>query len=182
MPLIKYFIAIIPSEPVFSEIEKLKQEVSIKYSNKSALRSPAHITLHRPFEWREEKENLLTETLQQFKFNAEFEISLKNFSGFEPKVLFIDVIENISLNQLQIKLVEHVKLNLNIFNQANDLRCFHAHITIAFRDLKKQLYYVAMKEFSQKTFIASFKCNSFYLLKHNGKRWDLFKQFHFHQI
>ena len=179
MPLVKYFIAIVPPEPVFSEVENLKQIVSIKYANKSALRSPAHITLHRPFEFKAEKENLLIETLQQFKFNSEFEITLKNFSGFEPRVLFIDVIENNLLTELQKNLVQHVKINLNIFNQSNDTRGFHAHVTIAFRDLKKQLYYAAMEEYKQKTFEAKFNCKQFCLLKHTGKFWLVHEKFNF---
>jgi len=79
----KYFIAIVLPPPVFEEAEKIKHELYLTHSLKGALRSPAHITLHRPFEWKEEKENTLIEKLNTFKFPGELQIELNNFSFFE---------------------------------------------------------------------------------------------------
>lgn len=175
----KYFIAIIPPEPVFSVIETIKREVSIKYNNKSALRSPPHITLHMPFEWKTEKENNLISTLEKFYFADSFSLHLNNYSSFEPKVVFIDVKQEALLTTLQYNLTNHVKQNLNIFNQANNLRSFHPHITIAFRDLKKSAFYEMMDEYREKIFAANFTVNSFFLLKHTGKFWLAYKEFKF---
>ncbi len=175
----KYFIAIIPPEPVFSEIEKVKLEISQKYNNKSSLRSPAHITLHMPFEIKESKEQDLIQKISDFKFSDLFSLELKNYSGFEPKVIFIDVVPNEILNSLQKELVFHVKSNLNIFNQYEDKRAYHPHVTIAFRDLKKTDFYLANEEYRTKTFSAEFKVNSFFLLKHTGKVWLPLKEFSF---
>lgn len=175
----KYFIAIIPSEPVFSEIEKIKKDVSIKYSNKSALRSPPHITLHMPFEWKSEKENLLIEKLDKFKLSLSLSICLNNFSCFEPKVVFIDVKSNENLTLLRNSLVSYMKEKLNVFNQSVDLRAFHPHVTIAFRDLKKTAFYEMMEEYKTKTYSAEFSSSSFFLLKHTGKFWDAYKEFKF---
>lgn len=173
----KYFIAIIPPEPHFSEIEKIKSDISQKYDNKSALRSPAHITLHMPFEMKEEKEASLIQKLSAFKVQTPFSVSLKNFSCFEPKVIFIDVVKNETLASLQKELVFHIKSNLNIFNQYEDKRAFRPHITIAFRDLKKENFYLANAEYTTKTFSAEFQVNSFFLLKHTGKVWLPHKEF-----
>ena len=173
----KYFIAIIPPEPVFSQIELIKKQVSEAYDNKSALRAPAHITLHMPFEWLEQKEEVLVQKLSEFKFGQAFEIQLKNYSCFEPKVLFIDVLKNPDLNSLQKELVQHVKLNFNIFNQADDLRPYHPHVTIAFRDLKKSLFYKAWEEYKDKAFSAVFNADAFYLLKNTGNAWQPLRRF-----
>lgn len=173
----KYFIAIIPPEPVLSQVEKIKLDISQKYNNKSALRSPAHITLHMPFEIKEEKENQLIEKISAFRFDESFTVELKNFSCFEPKVIFIDVVKNETLNDLQKQLVFHVKSNLNIFNQYEDFRPYHPHLTIAFRDLKKTDFYLANEEYKYKSFSGTFLVNSFFLLKHNGKNWIPFKEF-----
>ena len=166
----KYFLAIVPNEPVFSLIEGIKKECSVNYNSKGALRSPAHITLHMPFEWKENKETLLIETLGQFKHPA-VQIELNNYNCFEPRVLFIDVKKNESLNQLQQQLVFHVKKKLQLFNQYEDKRGFHPHITIAFRDLKKELFYRAWNELREKKFECEFTCTSFFLLKQNGQQW-----------
>lgn len=175
----KYFIAIIPPEPVLSDIEKIKLDISQKYNNKSALRSPAHITLHMPFEMKAEKEKMLIEKISEFSFSIPFKIQLKNFSCFEPKVIFVDVMPNEILSALQKELVYHVKSNLNIFNQYEDKRGYHPHITIAFRDLKKIDFYLANEEYKTKSFHAEFKVNSFFLLKHTGKIWLPHKEFSF---
>jgi 2'-5' RNA ligase len=175
----KYFIAIIPPEPVFSEIEKIKLDISQKYNNKSSLRSPAHITLHMPFEIKEEKEEHLIQTISEFKFSPDFTIQLNDFGCFEPKVIFIDVIPNEVLNSLQKKLVFHIKSNLNIFNQHEDKRAYHPHVTLAFRDLKKEFFYLAYEEYKHRRFTAEFFTNSFFLLKHENKKWVPFKEFTF---
>ena len=173
----KYFLAIIPPEPVFSEAEALKKEVSLKYNNKSALRSPAHITLHMPFEWEEKKEPALIDTLSNYKFNQDINIRLKNFGFFEPKVVFIDVEKNETLSALQKEMVNHVKQHLSIFNEADNLRAYHPHITIAFRDLKKSDFYKMKEEFGVRTFEGEFISKEFCLLKHNGKTWDVMEKF-----
>lgn len=175
----KYFIALIPTEPVFSEIESIKKEVSLKYNNKSALRSPPHITLHMPFEWKSDKETVLTDALEKFKFSDSIPLQLKGFSGFEPRVVFIDVVPIQALVSLRSGLVSHVKQQLKIFNQSNDTRAFHPHITIAFRDLKKSAFYAMMEEYKDKTFEAVINTSSLFLLKHSGKYWNIYKEFKF---
>jgi 2'-5' RNA ligase len=173
MALKKYFIAIVPPEPLLGDINLLKKEVSEKYNNKSALRSPPHITLHLPFEWKSEKEEKLVETLRQFKFGHHLEIALNGFSCFEPKVVFIDVEKNELLDRFQKNLVTHIKEHLHIFNQANDTRAYHPHITIAFRDLRKADFFAMMEEYKHKQYAASFNCSSFCLLEHTGKIWQI---------
>jgi len=173
----KYFLALVIPEPFQAEIMGLKQYVSDNFNSKGALRSPAHITLHMPFEWKEEKEAVLIEKLEKFTFTEAVSVELKNFSCFEPRVIFIDVLQNQLLTDLQKKLVQYVKLNLNLFNQANDMRGFHPHVTIAFRDLKKVRFHDAWEHFKNQNFQASFKVNGFCLLKHNNNLWEVYKEF-----
>lgn len=168
----KYFIAIVLPEPCLSEVEALKQELFRDYGLKGALRCPAHITLHRPFVWEQEKEKKLIEVLNQFKFSEKPEIVLHNFAFFPPRVVFIDVKTEPTLINLHDALVKHVKHNLNLFNEADDKRGFHPHVTVASRDLKKQLYSELSKIFSQRHFTAKLKVNSIQLLKLR-KRWEI---------
>lgn len=173
----KYFLAIVIPEPFQTEIMGLKQYVSANFSSKGALRSPAHITLHMPFEWKEEKENILIEKLKEFTFTEPISIELKDFSCFEPRVVFVNVLQNQLLADLQKKLVQHVKLNLNLFNQANDMRGFHPHITIAFRDLKKARFYETWEHFKKQSFHASIKSIGFCLMKQNNNLWEASHEF-----
>lgn len=173
----KYFIAILPPEPLLSEIQNIKQSVFDNYQSKGALRSPGHITLHMPFSFDESKEDKLIQCLSAFKFDKSFSVSLKNYDCFEPRVVFINVEEQIELFDLQKQLVNHVKRTLNIFNQSDDMRGFRPHVTIAFRDLKKPTFYKVWEEYKMKPFSADFICNSFSLLKQQTEEWIVFKNF-----
>lgn len=174
----RYFIAIVPHEKLCDEIVAIKQDFADNYNSKGALRSPAHITLHMPFLWKEEKEEKLINQLSGFKFDSQsFEIALNNFSRFAERVIFIDVEKNETLTQLQKQLVRHVKQMLNLFNQDEDMRGFHPHITVAFRDLKKEQFAKAWQVYKEKEFKAAFDCSSFALLKHDGKCWNVYKTF-----
>jgi 2'-5' RNA ligase len=167
----KYFLAIIIPQPLLDEIEKIKLELYNKHGLKGALRSKAHITLHRPFEWKEEKEAFLIEALQQFKFSNPCSIELQNFNCFEPRVIYVDVLTNIVLNELHNELKYFAQKNLKLLNEVNDMRGFHPHITIAFRDLKKPLFYELWQTFEQKKFNGNFKLTEFALLRLEEK-WE----------
>lgn len=176
MSTAKYFIAIVLPEPVQEIIEELKQDLYIHHNLKGALRSPAHITLHRPFEWKEEKENLLIEKLKPFRFGSAFDIGLHHFGFFEPRVIYVDVLPNIELQLLHTQLVKLVKKELLLFNEADDLRGFHPHVTVAFRDLKKPLFYKLRERFMNETLEAQFQCKAFSLLKLKAK-WEVLHDF-----
>lgn len=167
----KYFIAIVPPEPIRGEIYSMKEYVRDKYKSRGALNSPTHITLHMPFEWAEE-ERLVT-TLKRFSF-APFQIELKDFDRFEPRVIFVDVKKNSALEQMQQNLARFCKTELNLFNAGYHDRPYHPHVTIAFRDLKKPAFVEAWKEFKDRKYHAFFECDHISVMKHDGKIWREF--------
>jgi 2'-5' RNA ligase len=175
-----YFIALIPSSPFFEEAQALKEYFRDQYHSKASLNSPPHITLHMPFQWKEKKEEKLVEVLAAFSSGKNpFTISFNNFSCFAPKVIYIDIASSESLTTLQRELYRFCKTELNLFNaQYRDLP-FHPHITLAFRDLKKDQFSNAWAEFQEKKFSGNFPINKITLLKHDGKAWQLFRDFHF---
>ncbi len=174
----KYFIAIVIPEPLFTGVEAIKHELFEQHNLKGALRSPAHITIHRPFEWKEEKENLLTEKLKAFKYNEQFILQLKDFGFFEPRVVYVNVVYNKFLFELHDNMKNFAKRELKLLNEVNDLRGFHPHITVAFRDLKKPVFYNLQSEFKEKFFEGNFEYSGFSLMKFE-KKWEeafFFKQ------
>lgn len=175
----KYFLAIVIPEPLFEKIEAVKHSLFEEHGLKGALRSPAHITLHRPFEWQEEKENVLIEKLNSFEFTNEINIKLNNFSFFEPRVIYVDVLPNLELNLLYDSLKKYAKKELRLFNEVSDLRGFHPHITVASRDLKKPMFYVLQQDFCDAKLTGAFVSNSFCLLKLD-KKWEVLKTFSFY--
>jgi 2'-5' RNA ligase len=168
----KYFIAIVPPDPLQQELMNLKHELGLKFNTKGALRSPAHITLHMPFELERRKEIRFLEAIKQLSYPVSpFEILLSDFGVFEPRVLFVNVKPSASLVLLRDLLIEWVKSKFAIYNQSDDKRGFHPHITIAFRDFKKQMFYAAWAQFKTQVFSGSFICNEIQLLKFESGKW-----------
>lgn len=174
----QYFIAIIPSSPIYEQAQELKIHFRDHYKSKASLNSPPHITLHMPFQWKEKKEADLVKELGKFARGLEpVEIKLKNFSCFSPKVIFIDVETNTELNELQKKLHRFCKKELNLFNADFKEQPFYPHLTLAFRDLKKPNFDKAWEEFKDKEFLGKFNVTQITLLKHTGKVWQPFQHF-----
>jgi 2'-5' RNA ligase len=177
----RYFIAIVPPAAIADEVFSIKTEFAGRFNSKAALRSPAHITLHMPFMWKEEKEKELIDLLAAFSCKDPdrdgIPISLKNFDRFDDRVIFINVEKNDALRRLQQQLVQYAKEKLQLFNQSGDMRGFHPHVTVAFRDLRKRYFAEAWKEFESRPFAASFPLQDFSLLKHDGKQWNVLRTF-----
>jgi 2'-5' RNA ligase len=155
------------------EVLMLKEHFRDQYKSKASLNSPAHITLHMPFEWNSAKEEELVTTFKEFSIDP-FEIQLQGFGCFEPRVIFVNVIRNLQLDECHKRLTDFCKRELNLFNAGFRDLPFHPHVTIAFRDLKKSAFETAWNEFKSKPYQASFECRKATLLKHDGRIWREF--------
>lgn len=169
-----YFIAIVPPEQIQKEITQLKLEVAEKFNSSHALKAPPHITLHMPFKWKDKKWTQLASIINRFNSQlTPFDIELKGFDFFEPRVIFVNVIENEHLNTLQKSVVDGCRKELNLDNANYKDRPFHPHVTIGFRDLKKTMFYEAKKEFEMRTMSLQFEVGKIALLKHDGVKWSI---------
>ena len=167
-----YFIGICPSYLIERQIHGIKEEIRQKYGVKGAFRSIAHITMQMPFKLPIKKEpELISELGTIMKTQKPVEIELRDFGSFEPRVIFIKVIENEMLNSLQETLEQFMK-KFQVFNGTHQNRGFHPHITVAFRDLKKPIFYEIWNEVKDKSFSGKFIADSITLFKHNGYSWD----------
>jgi 2'-5' RNA ligase len=176
----RYFIAVIPPPPVFEEVLRLKNYFREKYDSRAAFNAPPHITLHAPFLWDKQKEHLMISSLAEFSITQKsITLALSNFSAFPPRVIFIDVSNNVRLRQLQLDLCRFCEETLNVYSATSKHRSFHPHLTLAFRDLKRLQFNQAWEEFRTRTFSASFVVDKITLLSHNGKMWGSLKDFHF---
>jgi 2'-5' RNA ligase len=173
-----YFIAFIPPAPVYDDALKLKEYFKETYGSKAALNSPPHITLHMPFRWKIEKEERLVEHLGAFICEHDpIKLCLDGFSSFPPRVIFLNVVTSEPLVTFQKDLERFCKRKLNLFNANRGEDPFHPHLTLAFRDLKKASYKAAWEEFAKKEYKAEFVADKVALLKHNGRSWQVFKEF-----
>lgn len=177
-----YFIAVVPPEKESDQITDLKKYCKEQYGSGHALKSPPHITLHMPFKWNNKKRGDLDRCLTQVaESTASFQMALRDFDFFEPRVVFVNVLENTALRELQKRLSKQMRLDLNLFNSDYKDRPFHPHVTIAFRDLKKPAFYEAKSYFSQQRIAIDFGVHELVLLKHDGIAWAIERRFALNQ-
>jgi 2'-5' RNA ligase len=168
----RYFIALIPQESLNEKIMAIKREVAEKYGSRGALRSPAHITLHMPFDLVGTKEKKFLEAFSAYApAIPAFKTQLENFDCFAPRVIFISVKPCETLNELQKNVVEFMKRRFSIFNQSDSRRPFHPHVTVAFRDLKKNSFETAWQDFKNRSFNETLFCDAVSLLVLDEKGW-----------
>lgn len=138
-----------------------------------ALRSPAHITLVPPFWMNDNLENKLEDAISQFsQHQVPFEINVKNFAAFKPRVIYADVLSTPHLQTLHDQLHEYL-IGGNVFPIKKEDRSFHPHVTIATRDLHKKAFYEAWEIFKKENYIVSCGIKEISLLKHTQKKWDV---------
>ncbi|MEM7548355.1 MAG: 2'-5' RNA ligase family protein [Bacteroidota bacterium] len=174
MSINRYFLALIPTKEVREELQDLKIKISDEYQTKASLRSPPHLTLHMPFLKPAKYEKQLIESLTDFCNEPKpFDLTLNGYGSFEPKVFFVQVVENQELKNLHQELHQLMKIKHNVLPREGFIeRPFRPHITLAFRDLKKQEFYRLWKDFQDRNYERVFMVSSLALLKHNGISWD----------
>ncbi len=173
-----YFVAIVLPEELNQKILIWKNYMKEHYGCSVALKSPAHITLIPPFWMEEELEENLKVDLHEFSaLQSSFNIELNNFSSFKPRVIFLEVETNESLQELKDKL--EIELLEKKFPIKKDERAFHPHITIANRDLRKKDFAEANDHFQKISYIQEFSASGLSLLRHDGSVWQTETSFPF---
>jgi 2'-5' RNA ligase len=168
-----YFIAIIPDEQLQKEVTDFKNYMALNYNSKAALTSPPHITLFPPFKLESANENSLIDPLEDFvKGKIPFSLNLNGFGCFKPRVIYIRPEYSEDLNRLRKQLLLHLKAKADLYDPQND-KPFNPHMTIATRDLDKKSFYEAWEIFHSRKFSREFVVESIFLLKHNGKSWNI---------
>jgi len=178
----RYFIAIIPPDPVLTEIKEMKEDMALRFGSSKALQSPAHITLVVPFE-KELDEDELAEKLKSFAMQEmPFKLRLNGFSCFPNRrfpVLFVKPEPNESLIHMQSALDESLFTDRIISTKMPF--SFTPHITIAYRDLTPANFKKAWIEFKTKEYLREELIKSLFLLKWNFyfNRWDIIQEHKF---
>jgi 2'-5' RNA ligase len=168
-----YFIALVLPTEINDQVLKWKLLMRDRYNCVVALRSPAHITLVPPFWMNDNLENKLEHAIGQFSQHvAPFEINLKNFAAFKPRVIYVDVLLTAGLQTLHAELLDYI-IARDLVPIKKDERPFHPHVTIATRDLHKRVFHEAWEGFKEKKYEARCRIAGISVLKHDQKNWDV---------
>ena len=173
-----YLTAILPPEQLASEIDEIRKEISEKYKVYAALKPPVHITLYRPLSMEASNEDFLIKLLKPVGYSHKpFQQRLENFDSFNNKTLFIHADKNPLLQVLQSDIAAvYNKNKIDVKEQKSSDR-FHPHITIAYRDVQRNVFKELWQEFKNRKFRRHYITDRFCLLKHDGKRWNLLEEF-----
>lgn len=166
-----YFVGIVAPARIDERILECKRYMFDRFGCKVALRSPAHITLIPPFSRKQENEIELFNSLDIFsRKHKPFEVELKDFSAFPPRVIFVNVEVSEQLQNLHSSVEDYMVLSFPI--KKSD-RPFHPHVTIANRDLEKRDFRQAFEYFKSLEFHDKFKVDQIHILKSYPSGWQV---------
>ncbi|PZX59871.1 2'-5' RNA ligase [Algoriphagus ratkowskyi] len=169
----KYFLAVVPEGKVMERITKLKVEIKDRHQAKFALKSPAHITVKMPFIYNEAKENKLI--LKLGEFIEDYRPMLMRIRGvktFGQRVIYLGVDDTPDLFDFQRELKSFCKRELNLVDELSD-RNFHPHMTIAFKDIKKEQFQNILKLATETNLDEVLSVTTIALLKKVEGRWEV---------
>jgi 2'-5' RNA ligase len=173
----RYFLAIIPPDPLASVVRQWQLELATEFATKASLRSPPHITLHMPFQWKVKREQELCEALRDyFSKVLSLKVVLEGVGAFPPRVIFINVDKSEELVACQRGLARFCRANFDIRNSDYGDQPFHPHLTLAFRDLRKAVFPMAWEAFRSRSFRETFTASHVAILRHNGTEWTVHQQ------
>lgn len=174
-----YFIALLPHEKLRDEIRAIKERMRDRYGAGHALRSPAHITLQKPFKRDRHAEMTIRDALLLFtQTEKPFTVELDGYGAFAPRVLYIKLKENRHIATLHERLKALLPGYLD-FTPDEIMKDVEPHITVATRDLTREAFSEAWPEMRDEPFTGSFVVRSIFLLRHNGRYWDILEEFPF---
>lgn len=174
----RFFIALLPPDEIRQVARRVQQHFVEAYNSSAALRSPPHITLQPPFEWELEDLPKLEQKLIEFgQGRSPIPITLDGFAAFKPRVIFINVLKTPELLNIQKALQNHLEQSLKIIPKVHKNSSFAPHLTVGFRDLSKANFYKAWDEFNQQKLYFEFLVPQLTLLIHNGRIWEISREF-----
>jgi 2'-5' RNA ligase len=172
-----YYIGIVCPEDINAEILSHKHWMRQHFGCKAALKSPAHITLIPSFLMESALEDDLREILSGFRWDAShLDLEINNFDHFGPRVIFAHVSQNEGLSALKTALEQHL-VQYPTLGIRQEIRTFHAHITIANRDLQEGDFAAAWPHFEPLSYSAQFTTGNFSLLQLDGAKWEILHTF-----
>ncbi|TGE24546.1 2'-5' RNA ligase family protein [Hymenobacter aquaticus] len=171
-----FLVALLPPEPVFSEVWALKQEVHRLTGSRNAVKLPPHITLIPPLRRPEAFEAELRTALGEFaRTQAPFTIGLRDFRWFDSRTLFVHVAPAEAVRAFHAALTAWCAEHLPEVPREN--RPFTPHMTLATRDLPASAVPGLKADFARRHYQATFEVRRLVLFRHDGQQWQNVAEF-----
>jgi 2'-5' RNA ligase len=165
------YYALIPESPVQDQITAFKLEAAQRFGTLKALNSPAHLTLIPPRRLDALALDRYDEVVRQVSDAiSAFSLACQGFAAFPPRVIYVHVLANEDLLNLNTRIWEQLYRSGLTARQEGPR--FHPHMTVAFRDLNPQQYAVAWPFFQNQSYQAEWQAEGVWRLLHRGGRWE----------
>jgi 2'-5' RNA ligase len=163
-----YLIAIVPPQPLYAEIQEIKEYIGEKYKTKEALGRPPHITLIPPFNAPKSVEGEIKKFLNSFGSKQQsFDIQIDGYGEFSHGTLYMKPAESPEIMSMQKSLIKQFASVYARGKERGPSYGFHPHITVAYKDLTRPMFDAAWREFGDKLFRRRFTLKHIDLMK-----WD----------
>jgi len=174
-----YTIAILPPEPILTEVNTIKKHIATNFGLRAALSIPAQITLQQPTSLPEWTESALIRQLEAFSRQLKpFELSIDGFDCKENQSLYLNIDNNKGINTSYKSLMKFLKNDLS-FTTAKIKKDFTPLITVAYKDLTPEIFPQLKASYLDKSYKRTFTVRKIALLKHNYRQWEVLSELPF---
>ena len=171
-----YLVALLPPEPVLSQVWALKQEVHRRTGSRNAVRLPPHITLVPPLRLSANWEPKIRQVLKDFATTqVPFWVGVEGFAWFGNRTLFVQVQEAEAVKKFHKDLQAWCAMHLP--EVPPERRPFTPHLTLATRDLPPEQVPELRALFAARSYAATFLVDAFQLFRHDGQQWQSVQTF-----
>ena len=172
-----FLVCLVPPLSIIEDIDEMRNYISDKFNVHESLKRPAHITLYNPVKLTSlPQEQKFFSALDRAAYSEPFHQVLKNFNSFPEHTFYLDVEKNEGIINLKLQ-IDHELKPMKLLEK--DRPKFNPHVTLAFKDFKPEVCRYIIAEFKDRTFKRKFAVSGFSVYKHNGKRWQPFKEIPF---
>ncbi|MBD2461357.1 2'-5' RNA ligase family protein [Oscillatoria sp. FACHB-1407] len=177
MPHVRFFIALVPPQPIQDYASDVIQSLGDRYRT-GVSKAPPHVTLQPPFEWDTLQQHTLEACLSDFVTQQRVvPVQLSGFGSFPPRVLYINVLKTPSLLHLQAALMATLETQLGIVDPKSKQRPFSPHLTVASRNVTRQTFKQAWEELRSRSVEFEWVSDRITLLIHTGHHWQVEREF-----
>jgi 2'-5' RNA ligase len=174
----RFWVGVILPKKISNEMLKIQKKISEKYETHHDLESKIgpHFTIIYQENVNEKDFKKIEKVVKEISKKTEpFKAEIKGIRRFyKNRVIYAKVAKSKELNNLHKKL----SYKLRKFGKIRLLRLFTPHITLAYKDITKENYREAFKEFRNKKIFYVFELNRIYIGKaKSSQRIKLFKSF-----
>lgn len=173
-------IAIVPPEPVFTDIRKEQEYIARTWGPSHALRTPPHITIIPPVALSSAQTGWLSGMAYAIASHGKaFTLKLYDYDFFRPRVVFVRPIVSPELQELHDLWRQALIARMpHILDKYPD-RPYHPHMTLAHKDVHGRQFEAMRRYYSAKTYRTEFIADHFCILTYQGDGWIVERRYPF---